>query len=198
MIEQLNKIKYQIESLVSQDKQIDAALSGEINNLNELTKDFNDIVEAKTYYKKAIDIMYERSVVELKDILNSALTYAFKDRNFEMDIVISDKRGKSMSFVITENGKPANLKTAMGMGVKCVISAVLQMYYLQCKNSNILLLDEAYSNISKSYVPEFFDFLRHMCEKLGFKIIIITHDERFLDFGDKIYTFDKGVVNVRE
>lgn len=198
MIEQLNKIKYQIESLASQDKQIDAVLSGEINNLNELTKDFNDIVEAKTYYKKAIDIMYERSVVELKDILNSALTYAFKDRNFEMDIVISDKRGKSMSFVITENGKPANLKTAMGMGVKCVISAVLQMYYLQCKNSNILLLDEAYSNISKSYVPEFFDFLRHMCEKLGFKIIIITHDERFLDFGDKIYTFDKGVVNVRE
>ena len=69
--------------------------------------------------------------------------------------------------------------------------------YLQCKNSNILLLDEAYSNISKSYVPEFFDFLKHMCDKLGFKIIIITHDERFLEFGDKVYTFDQGVVSVR-
>ena len=197
MIESLNKIKYQLDNLEEQSKQIEIALKGETDNINILNKELDEIIEAKQYYKKAIDIMYERSVVELKDILNSALAYAFKNRNFEMDIVISDNRGKSMTFVITENGKPANLKTAMGMGVKCVISAVLQMYYLQCKNSNILLLDEAYSAISKSYVPEFFDFLKHMCDKLNFKIIIITHDERFLQFGDKSYTFDQGEVSVR-
>ena len=195
MLEQLTKIKYQIENLEKQKAQCLSVISDLESQLQTRDKEMSGILEARQFYKKAVDIVYERSVLELKDILNTALTYAFTDRNFDMDIVISDKRGKSLTFVIKENGHPVNLKTGMGMGVKCVISAVLQMYYLQCQNSKILLLDEAYSNISKSYVPNFFDFLRQMCEKLDFTIIIITHDERFLDMGNKTYIFNEGVVS---
>jgi energy-coupling factor transporter ATP-binding protein EcfA2 len=82
----------------------------------------------------------------------------------------------------------------MGMGVKCVISAILHIYFLQCKNSKILLLDEAYSNISKEYVADFFDFLYKLCEKLQFKIVLITHDERFVDYANKVYRIDQGRV----
>ena len=195
MLEQLTKIKYQIENLEKQKAQCLSVISDLESQLQTRDKEMSGILEARQFYKKAVDIVYERSVLELKDILNTALTYAFTDRNFDMDIVISDKRGKSLTFVIKENDHPVNLKTGMGMGVKCVISAVLQMYYLQCQNSKILLLDEAYSNISKSYVPNFFDFLRQMCEKLDFTIIIITHDERFLDMGNKTYIFNEGVVS---
>lgn len=198
MLEQLTKIKYQIESLEKQKLQYVNAIQQLESQLQEKDKEMAGILEARQFYKKAVDIVYERSVLELKDILNTALSYAFTDRNFEMDIQISDKRGKSLSFIISENGHPVNLKTGMGMGVKCVISAVLQMYYLQCQNSKILLLDEAYSNISKSYVPNFFDFLKQMCEKLDFTIIIITHDERFLNMGNKTYIFDEGTVTQDE
>lgn len=194
MINELNKIKYEIENLEKQQSQYLTALQQLESQLQEKDKEMAGILEARQFYKKAVDIVYERSVLELKDILNMALSYAFSDRNFDMDIQISDKRGKSLSFIIKENGHPVNLKTGMGMGVKCVISAVLQMYYLQCQNSKILLLDEAYSNISKGYVPNFFEFLKKMCEKLQFKIIIITHDERFLDMGDKTYIFNEGIV----
>lgn len=198
MLEQLLKIKYQIDGLEKQKAQYISTITQLESQLQEKDTQMAGILEARQFYKKAVDIVYERSVLELKDILNTALSYAFTDRNFEMDIVISDKRGKSLTFIISENGHPVNLKTGMGMGVKCVISAVLQMYYLQCQNSKILLLDEAYSNISKSYVPNFFDFLRQMCEKLGFTIIIITHDERFLDMGDKTYIFNEGIVTKDE
>ena len=198
MLQELNKIKYQIENMENQRTQLVTAISQLESQLQEKDKEMQGILEARQFYKKAVDIVYERSVLELKDILNTALTYAFTGRDFEMDIQISDKRGKSLSFIIKENGHPVNLKTGMGMGVKCVISAVLQMYYLQCQNSKILLLDEAYSNISKSYVPNFFDFLRQMCEKLGFTIIIITHDERFLNMGDKTYIFNEGIVTEDE
>ena len=197
MIEQLTKVKYQIENLERQQARCLLVITELEKELQERDIELASVLEARQFYKKAIDIVYERSVIELKNILNTALKYAFTDRQFEMDIQISDKRGKSLSFIINENGHPANLRTSMGMGVRCVISAVLQMYYLQCKNSKILLLDEAYSNLSNSYVPNFWDFLKQMCEKLGFTIIIITHDERLLGVGDKTYIFDKGTVTER-
>lgn len=197
-IEELNKLKYQLENLGRTKQYLQQQIEQQQKHVQEYNLDLEEILETREYYKKVVDLIYERSVVELKDLLNTALAYGFKDRNFEMDIQLSDKRGKSLQFIISENGKPVNLKCAMGMGVKCVISAVLHMYYLQCNGSNVLILDETYSNISKGYVPFFFDFIQQMCEKLDFTMIIITHDERFLDYGNKTYTFKLGEVLVNE
>ena len=97
-----------------------------------------------------------------------------------------------------DDGKAVNLKRGMGMGVKTVVSAVLHIYYLQCKNSKILILDEAYSAISASYVENFFTFIKQLCQKLQFKIILVTHDERFKAYGDKYYTVSMGKVSSYE
>lgn len=173
------------------------------NNLDEIFQKYNDydnqlkcIIESQQYYKKAIDIIYDRSIKELKDVLNSALSYIYFDRNYEMEIHLVDKRGKAIRFTILDNGREVNLKRGMGMGVKCVVSAILHIYYLQCKNSKILMLDEAYSNIDEEHLPLFFDFLSKLCNKLGFIITIITHDNRFRPYAIKLYKINKGVVTV--
>lgn len=195
MIEELSKIKYKLETL-SKTLDFNKQKITEYNtSLAEITQDMSFIIESREYYRKAVDIVYERSIQELKDILNSALSYIFYDENYNIEIELTDKRGKSLNFRIFLDGKPANLRRGTGMGVKTVISAVLHMYYLQCKNSKILMLDEAYSAVSVEYVDRFFDFLHQMCEKLGFKIILITHDERLLKYGDKRYIIDKGRVS---
>ena len=194
MIEELSKIKYKLETL-SKTLDFNKQKITEYNtSLAEITQDMSFIIESREYYRRAVDIVYERSIQELKDILNSALSYIFYDENYNIEIELTDKRGKSLNFRIFLDGKPANLRRGTGMGVKTVISAVLHMYYLQCKNSKILMLDEAYSAVSVEYVDRFFDFLHQMCEKLGFKIILITHDERLLKYGDKRYIIDKGEV----
>ena len=194
MINELNKIKYKLEVLNKQ-KASNIQKSDELNTkLAEIMEEMTLIVEAREYYKNAVDIVYERSIGELKDILNSSLAYVFFDENYQVEIELTDKRGKSLSIRLFQDGKPVNLKRGTGMGIKTVISAVLHIYYLQCKESRILMLDEAYSAISIEYIDRFFDFLHHMCEKLGFRIILITHDERFLKYGDKKYRIDKGVV----
>ena len=196
ILRELQTCKFKLESI---DKSI-SNISDVIDSLEaeyaQLKRKHEGIIESKQYYKKAIDIVYERSIVELKDVINSALTYIFSDKNLEIDIELSDKRGKSMTFIIKNNGKRVNLKRGMGMGVKCVISCILHMYYLQCKGSRYLLLDEAYSAISKEYVGSFFDFLTKMCEKLDFVIIWITHDERFMPYANKVYAVSNGYVNL--
>ena len=194
MIEELNKIQYKLETLEKTKQANDNKVALLQNQLQEKIEERNFIIESGEYYKKAIDIVYERSVQELKDILNSALHYVFDDEDYNIEIELSDKRGKSLNIRLFQDGKPANLKRGTGMGIKTVISAVLHIYYLQCKGSKILMLDEAYSAVSKEYVDKFFNFLSQMCEKLGFQIILITHDERLLQYGDKKYVIDRGVV----
>ena len=195
MIEQLNKLKYQIETLQNQQQYIDNQLNVLHCNIGDLNKQLSSLIEEREYYKKAVDIVYERSIQELKDILNSALSTIFCDRQYSVDIAITDKRGKSLQLKAYEDGKPINPKRGLGMGVKTVISAVLHIYYLQCKNSRILMLDEAYSAISVEYVEAFFEFLSQLCRKLDFKIILITHDPRFLQYADKTYRINQGVVS---
>lgn len=197
-LDTLNNIKYKIQTLQKTKQSNDEKMTEYSSDLKELNEKLEFIIEARQYYKKAIDVAYERSIYELKDVLNSALSYVFFDRNYEVDIVLSDVRGKSIRLKITDDGKPANLKTGTGMGVKCVVSAVLHIYYLQCKNSKILVLDEAYSPVSVEYIENFFTFLKQLCEKLQFRIILVTHIEKFKEFGDKKYTVVLGKVKCNE
>lgn len=196
MLQELEKLRYKVESINQSIINNEARINETENNLNELNEKLESIVVSRQYYKKAIDIIYERSIQELKDVINSALLYIFKDRQLEVDIELSDKRGKSMTFLIKDQGKLVSLKRGMGMGVKCVISAILHIYFLQCKNSKVLMLDEAYSNISKDYLVHFFEFISKLCDKLQFKLIIITHDERFVEYADKVYRISKGNVSL--
>ena len=156
MLDQLNNLKYTINNIQHKKQNMDLQLKSLQEQLIEKSSELQDVIEEKQFYKRAVDIIYERSVQELKDILNAALSTIFEDRDFAIDIVLTDTRGKSLQLKATEHGKPVNLKRGTPMGEKTVISAVLQMYYLQCKNSKILMLDEAYSAVSKEYTDKFF------------------------------------------
>lgn len=173
-----------------------SSIDSQIEQIEKLDAQLNMIIKSQQYYKNAIDIIYDRSIQELKDVLNSALNFIFSDRDYNIDINLVDKRGKAIKFTILDNGKEVNLKRGMGMGVKCVISAILHIYYLQCKNSPILMLDEAYSNIDEEHIAPFFEFISKLCDKLNFVVIIITHDKRFKPYASKLYKINKGVVSL--
>ena len=134
-MEELNKIKYKIETLQKTKEANAKALLELEKDLFNANEEMELIISSREYYKKAIDIIYERSIGELKDLLNSALSYIFYDEDYNLEIELTDKCGKSLNFRLFHNGNPANLKRGTGMGFETVISAILHMYYLQCKNS---------------------------------------------------------------
>ena len=196
IIEELQSCKFKLESISHAIEVTQLAITNTDEEIQKYERQIQGVQESREYYKKAIDIVYERSIQELKDVINSALSYIFTDKTLEMDIELSDKRGKSLTFVIKNKGKRVNLKRGMGMGVKCVISCILHIYYLQCKGSKILMLDEAYSNISKGYISNFFDFISKLCERLNFTVVLITHDERFINYANRVYEISDGKVTL--
>jgi DNA repair exonuclease SbcCD ATPase subunit len=196
VLDDLAICKYKLENIATTKQNLVDSYSLLDAESVKLEDNLKDIVLSRQFYKKAIDIVYERSIQELKDVLNSALGYIFYDKNLQIDIELSDKRGKSMTFVVKHNNRRVNLKRGMGMGVKCVISCILHIYYLQCKNSKKLFLDEAYSNISQEYIANFFDFISKLCSKLNFIIVLITHDPRFVQYANRVYEVSNGYVTL--
>lgn len=196
----LNSLEYRIRRYKSYESTSDILKSG-ISSLEEEVhnkeSELKTIQESAVYYKKSQDILYEKSVGALKELINSALRYVFYNRNYEINIVIEDKRGtKTLSFFLKDldNDFEVSLKNGCGNGVRSVISAILKLFVLINKGKDILILDEKYSFVSTDYVENLFIFLTKICEEKQIRIVMITHDERFMSFAGKMYRVSNGVV----
>lgn len=198
-----------ISSIDFNIKSVENLLNKENNFINKLEnykkqkKDFEDKLDfikvTKNKYTLAVNQIYEESIGGLKDTLNTALQYIMFDKNYTANLTLEDKRGtKTLDITLVDNDDnfEVDLKDGVGQGVRTIISFVLKMYYLINKNSHILLLDEKYSALSAHYIPRFFEFMKEMCEEKNFIIVLITHDERFLDYGDKMYSVNDGFIEV--
>jgi len=154
---------------------------------------------SKELYLKAVDILYQESIGVLQDTLDTALQYVMNDKDYSIKLELEDKRGtKSLNLALIDNSKgfEVDLKDGVGNGIRAIISFVLKAYYLVNENSRVLLLDEKYSQISAQYVPYFMTFLKKFTEEKDFIIVMITHDTRFMNYGDKVYVVADG--NVQE
>lgn len=188
-----------VENLLNKEE----VFTNKISTLNQQQKDLENKLEfissTKNKYTLAVNQIYEESIGGLKDTLNTALQYIMFDKNYTANLTLEDKRGtKTLDITLIDNDDEfeVDLKDGVGQGVRTIISFVLKMYYLINKNSHILLLDEKYSALSSHYIPRFFEFMSKMCEEKNFIVVLITHDERFLEYGDKMYSVLDGYVEV--
>ena len=42
------------------------------------------------------------------------------------------------------------------------------------------------------------DFLHTLCDETGLSIVLITHDSKFIDYGNRIYVADRGVFTLQD
>lgn len=196
----MNTLNYQIrriESFYDISTNLEEVLEEIEKNISNKQEELRVIQDSSGYYKKSQDILYEKSVGSLKKLIDSALSFIFYDKNYEIIINLEDKRGaKNLNFFLKDldNDLEVSLKNGCGNGVRSVVSAILNLFVLVNKGSKYLFLDEKYSYISSDYLENFFMFLKKICDDKDITIVIITHDPRFLDYADYTYKVADGYV----
>nr|DAD80569.1 MAG TPA: chromosome partition protein [Siphoviridae sp. ctYh54] len=162
-------------------------------NIAVLLKKKETILSAKTYYKKAIDILYQNSIKELESLINDVVSAVFYDRNLVVRMELTDSRSKSLLWYVIDEDKgiQMSVKNGVGRGIRTVLSFIIQSYYLLSLGSKYMFIDEGYSYISEAYVGKFFEFVNLLCEEKGLSLVMISHDERFSGYADYSY----GVIN---
>jgi DNA repair exonuclease SbcCD ATPase subunit len=159
-----------------------------------------ELGEAIEVTKKLMGELSKHGMEHLQALLTYGMSTIFHDRIYRIEIEISEYRNnKTAEFwlIETKNGRDlrARLRSGVGGGVVAIVSLILRIYFcVTLKLRRFLVLDESLSQLSSKYVEGLFKFLHTVKTDLGFKILFVTHDPRFLEYGDRIYSVKDGVV----
>lgn len=197
------QIKSNTELLLKQYEQAKLdreKLSDDLRNTIKREKTYEEAVDLM---KKIVESMSTSQIEHLQKLINSALETIFFDRQYSVDLVVTELRNtNNLQILLSETNEDGTvIKTKLvdnGYGVKSIIGFILQVYFIiYHKEYPVLFLDEAFGTLSSQYVPYLKVLMDELAKKYGFIFILITHDTRFMDVADKTYLVDKGKVTLR-
>lgn len=170
-----------------------------IRTLNNQIQDYisnRDLLEnSKPYIDDLIDKFSETALKRLEDLLSLGLARIFQDRDYSVEIRVSEKRSaKCAELYLIDDGHAFLMRdSCVAGGILVVVGFLIQVFYVANLDlAKILFLDEALSNISTQYLPNFFSFVKELSVQIGLTVVLITHDTRFLEYADRIYKVANG------
>lgn len=188
-------IQSAIEGTSASIKEIDS-------KLNELENNKNTLKLCKPIIDDIINKFSNSLLKKLEDLLTIGLKKIFYDRNYSVQIRVVDKRNsKCVELLLNDNGNIIPVKNAnVAGGILVVIASIIQVFYIVNIPTldRYLFLDEQFSQISSQYIDPFMEFIKTLCSETGLSIVLITHDNKFMKYGDRVYTADRGKFTLQE
>lgn len=188
-------IQSSIEGTKSSISDIESKLSG-------LECDKNTLKLCKPIIDDIISKFSDSLLKKLEELLTIGLKQIFFDRNYSVQIRVVDKRNtKCVELLLNDNGNLIPIKNSnVAGGVLVVIASIIQMFYIINLDSvdKLMFLDEQFTAISKVYVPQFMEFVKTLCKETGLVIVLITHDDKFMKYGDRVYLANCGKFALQE
>lgn len=193
-------IKYRgIQSAINTTKQSIKDIENTISYLNE---EKNSLKLCKPIIDDIINKFSNSMLMKLENLLTLGLKTIFNDRNYSIQIRVVDKRStKCIELNLNDNGNLIPIKNAnIAGGILVVIASIIQIFYIINIPSidKYMFLDEQFSQISQQYIGNFINFIKSLCEETGLTVVLITHDNKFMKYGDRIYVADKGKFSLQE
>jgi DNA repair exonuclease SbcCD ATPase subunit len=124
--------------------------------------------------------------------------------------IVQSVRGKSanVEFIVRTTLDNMVIETpvmeARGGGMAATIGFLLRIVVMllgkEPSSENVLILDETFAHVSAEYLEGVGNFLREVVDKTGVQIIMVTHQDEFVEYADKVYRFSAvdGKTQVQE
>ena len=155
-----------------------------------------------SYMKEIIDTLSRSHIDHLENLLNSAISTIFFDKDYRVEFEVSEYRNSNCLniFLIETKDDGTEIKSDIkdnGFGVKTIIGFILQVYFILYHNQNhILFIDEGFSALSDQYIPYLRSLITSLKEEYGFIFVLIAHDPRFIEIADRTYQVKEGEVKL--
>jgi len=187
-----------LESSLNQFKALKKQKELEIEDLKK-----ESIIQDKSIIimKELIDKLSQQHIKKLVDLLSFALSTVFYDKNYSVELKVENKRdSKSARFFLMEKiGEDIlqyDFEDGIGGGILAIVGFILQVFYLgYFKLAKVIFCDESFSQISDQYIDGLMSFIHQLSEKKGFIFVLVSHDKRLIERGDKIYEVENGKVS---
>lgn len=199
----ISKLEKKVTDLYIRYNSVKDSYQNTIESLQQLEEEYTKLSDNKSLLERSkpfiddiIEKFSESSLKKLEDLLSLGLQRIFQDRDYKVEIKVSEKRAsKCADLYLIDNGHPFLMRdSCVAGGILVVVGFLIQAFYVANLDiAKILFLDEALSNISTQYLDNFFAFVKELSLKIGLTVILITHDTRFLEYADRIYKVSDGV-----
>jgi ABC-type molybdenum transport system ATPase subunit/photorepair protein PhrA len=144
-------------------------------------------------FKTWLEDLLENNVNSISDLVTSGLQSVVHDQNLVFKINQELKYNRlSMRFSIDNDGIEGDPLDSFGGGAVAFISFILRLAIMtRMKMGNLLLLDESLASLANYYVPMAADFMRQLSEKTGINILMVTHNDEFVNYAHTAYEGSK-------
>lgn len=157
--------------------------------VDSLNADVDVLSLSATVLEKLLKSVSVESLQTVEKLVSYGLRVSFHDRSIGLKIEASQKRGaQHLELKFVEKGNEAPILGAFGGGPSSVCSFLLRL--LVCKRlglAPVLLLDEPFSFVSADYIDNVGKLLRELADKLGFTILMVTHERGFSGHATRVY-----------
>jgi predicted ATPase len=137
--------------------------------------------------KTWLDDSLRSNIDSISALGTSGLRKVIHDQELTFRILQEMRNNRvSMKFVLSEGtgdelveGDP---KRSFGGGALLFLSFVLRLAVMQkLRMGNLLILDESLYGLANRYVPAAADFMRQVSDQTGINILMVTHNDLFMD-----------------
>lgn len=194
--------KSNIELQLQQLDDIKQQYNQSLTDLNVILSDQQTYDQSITILKKLMDNLSRSQINHLSDLLNSSVQSIFFDRQYQIELCVTELRNSNQLQLILHEDTPDGHVTSNlndnGYGLKGIIGFILQCYFiLYYHQTPIIFLDEAFGNLSSQYLPYLKALIQSLTDKYKFKFVLITHDERLMQLADRTYKVRLGNVTLQ-
>lgn len=168
----------------------------EINRCTEVIEQNKD----QSLLLQLCETVLRETVKDRRDVIcntlaligTSALKYALKDNNIEMQIeekTYRDNISSNIRIISKDTGLDTPLLGAKGGGIEDIVNTAMRIGILRALNDPAIdgpiILDEPYKQLSSEYQPAIAEFLSHISTDFGRQIILSTHNDFIRESGGK-------------
>lgn len=179
----LSDIKSFISFLENSKKIEDSKLSKIEDNLKFSLSELDTLEKTQELLSNLTKLLIDRELKPIEDFVTFGLKKVFVDRDLSLRIEKSEtSTGTKYEFILRDGDIEAPISDNFGGSVEEVISLMLRLMVLQrLGKAKFLALDEFFTGVDSRHRPNLINLLRILCEKAGFDIFLITHQEDFIN-----------------
>lgn len=146
-----------------------------------------------TALQQLLKVVSVESLESVEKLVTYGLRTIFADQALTFRIEVTTKRGLQWyEPKILQGSVEAPILDAFGGGPATVVAFLLRV--LVCRRlglAPVILLDEAFSMVSREYQSNVARLLRELADKLGLVILLVTHTEEFVEFAHHAYRVEE-------
>jgi len=188
----LDTVNKKIVQLEAKQEVIRADIAKSDTLSDNIGKELIILEQANNFFSDQVNKKVSKIKGKIETLVNSGLSAIFED-SLKLVIESSVKYSKTTFKLQIENNGVLGMEETHGGGVLSVVAFILRIVItLLTDKRKFLVFDESLSMVSIGYQDRLSQFIRKLCDDLGFTVLLISHQPALSEYASIKYEVRKA------